>query len=77
MGAAKGRGGIGYFIGSLIFSPLVVGVVAIGVPLKPERVLPSETVQKGSAREGMLVFMALTAVVGIGFLMTYVPRGAA
>lgn len=76
VGSAKGRGGIGYFFGALIFSPLVVGVVALGVPPKPEQVLPSERVQKGSAREGVLVFAAIIAVVGIGALMAYFPRGA-
>ena len=77
VGSAKGRGGFSYFFGSLLFSPLVVGVVALGVPAKPDQVMSSETVRQGSTREGALALVALTMVVGIGVVMAYLNQGAA
>lgn len=77
VGSEKGRGGFSYFFGSLLFSPLVVGVVALGVPPKPDQVMPSETVQQGSTREGVLALTALTMLVGIGALMAYLNQGPA
>lgn len=59
VGSAKGRGGFSYFVGSLLFSPLVVGIVALGVPPKPDQVMPSEAVKQGSMREGALANSAL------------------
>ena len=77
VGSAKGRGGFSYFIGSLLFSPLVVGVVALGVPPKPDQVMPSEAVKQGSMREGVLALIALTMVVGVGVGMAlFLNQGA-
>ena len=75
-GFSKGREGFSYFIGSLLFSPLVVGVVALGVPPKPDQVMPSEGVKQGSMREGVLALTALTMVVGVGAVMAFLRQGA-
>ena len=69
VGAAKGRGGFDYFIGSLLFSPLVIGFVALGVPEVPKPEVSPEELQRKSNREGLWLFFAFAALIGFAFFM--------
>ena len=68
VGAAKGRGGFDYFIGSLLFSPLVMGVVALGVPSLPKPESSQTELRRSSRREPLGVFVVFAALIGFAFL---------